>query len=71
LKLLKQSDIGSATWQRIKQHIEERLNTARLKNDGELDAIQTARLRGQIAELKYLADLDKPDPQMEDDAHLL
>lgn len=71
MKILKQSDVHSATWNRIKDHVEKRLAMLRLKNDGQLDAIQTAFLRGQIAELKLIADLDKPDPQIEEDAHLL
>lgn len=71
MKVLKQGDEHSEVWRRLKAHIVERLEMLRLKNDGALNPEETARIRGQIAELKYIADLDKPDPQIEADAHIL
>lgn len=47
---------------RRQDYAEARLASLRLKNDGDLDPIQTARLRGQIFELKQLLELDKPPP---------
>lgn len=52
----------SALWLKIKEHMESRLAVHRRKNDGDLDATQTARIRGRIAELLNLMAMDKPDP---------
>lgn len=42
-------------WLAIKAHLESRLERLRLMNDNEsLDAIQTAAIRGRIAEVKAL-----------------
>lgn len=71
LNILKQSDINSQTWKRIKDHVEQRIEMLRRKNDSNLDEIETAKIRGQIAELKFIAELDKPAPQLGEDAHIL
>jgi len=57
-----------AVWQKLKRHLEERLATMRAKNDGNLDEMKTARLRGQIAEVKALMSFgtDKPVVGIED-----
>lgn len=45
----------SPVWLAIKAHLESRLERLRLMNDNEsLDAIQTAAIRGRIAEVKAL-----------------
>lgn len=49
----------SPIWAKIKQHLQERLEVARARNDGDLDAIETARLRGRIQTLKELIALDE------------
>ena len=44
----------SLTWLKLKKHFEERLAELRRRNDSaNLDATETARLRGAIAEIKY------------------
>lgn len=58
--VLTSSDANSATWERIKKHLEERIERHRRENDKGLSMEDTAKLRGRIAELKYLLDLDKP-----------
>ena len=50
---------ASALWQKLEAHLRERLNMARLKNDGELSEVETARLRGQIFALKSLIALGR------------
>jgi len=45
----------------LKVHIEERLQKARERNDGDLDPVQTARLRGEISCLKRLLALGKDE----------
>ncbi len=52
---LSKTDRLSPVWVAIKAHLESRLERLRLMNDNEsLDAIQTAAIRGRIAEVKAL-----------------
>lgn len=46
-------------WNRIKAFLEGRLQSHRLDNDNNKSPEDTAKLRGRIAELKYLLDLDR------------
>ena len=62
-----QVDAQSAVWLKLKKHIGERLETLRAKNDADQDERKTSRLRGRIAELKYLMALDSPAPSLEAD----
>lgn len=55
-------DLLSPTWRAIRERAELRLDELRRKNDAELDEMQTAKLRGRIAELKELLALDRPAP---------
>lgn len=55
----------SDVWKRIREHLESRLEAQRRKNDGDLGLEDTAKVRGRIAELKYLLGLDKPAPAQE------
>ncbi len=41
-------------WMRLEKHLRERLAELRARNDADNDPVQTARLRGRIAELKDL-----------------
>lgn len=52
----------SATWLAIVEWAETRLESLRKKNDGNLEAIQTAHLRGQIAALKTILALPTAAP---------
>lgn len=52
------NDIQSQTWVKIRKHFEERLQDHRIKNDGTLSEIETARLRGKISEAIYILDLE-------------
>ena len=56
------ADKQSATWRRLRAHLEQELINKRGQNDGALDPIQTAKLRGHIESLKGLIALsdDKP-----------
>lgn len=67
-KVLEHSDINSLTWLRLKKHFEARLAYLRMQNDGDLDPIATARVRGEIRAVKSsLALGNSPDPAMEAD----
>lgn len=59
----------SQTWRCIVERTESRIADLRQRNDGELDAIATAKLRGRIAELKefVLAMGKDPSPAIEMD----
>lgn len=54
------ADLTSATWLSLKQHLQDRLATLRAQNDTEQTPEKTARLRGQIAEVKRLLALGEP-----------
>lgn len=58
----------SAVWKKVKEVLNERLDKHRASNDKNLDEVSTAKLRGQIAEIKFLLDLDKPNPAPTKDA---
>lgn len=67
LRLLGLSDRQSPTWRKLKTHFEQRLHELRAKNDNDLDAIATARVRGAIREVTYLLALGDQDPATEAD----
>jgi len=58
---LNQNDFASVTWQRLRLHLESRLRVLRLRNDANLNADETAHIRGQISALKTLLALEE-DP---------
>ena len=41
-------------WLKLEAHLQARVAILRAKNDGPLDALQTATIRGQITEVKAL-----------------
>lgn len=56
--IITDQDKHSAVWVKLKQHFQDRIEMLRLKNDGEIDEKMTQKLRGRIAELKELIDLE-------------
>lgn len=59
---LSKTDRLSPIWQVVKDHLEARLMRLRVMNENEsLDAIQTASIRGRIAEVKGLLSIGE-DP---------
>lgn len=57
--MLTQEDFKSPTWQRVSDHLETNLAMARQQNDKNLNAEETANLRGRISALKELLNLPK------------
>lgn len=51
-------------WMRLEQHFRRRLDELRKQNDGPLDEVRTAHLRGRIAEVGALLDLAEPLPRL-------
>ena len=49
---LSNEDKKSKLWRKLKEHWESRLETLRTQNDGDKNDIDTAKLRGRIAEIK-------------------
>ena len=59
---LSKTDRISPIWQVVKDHLEARLMRLRVMNENEsLDAVQTASIRGRIAEVKGLLSIGE-DP---------
>lgn len=63
---LTKNDIASAAWQKVKGHLEQRIDDLRTQNDGALSELDTARLRGRIAECKALLALEQDLPAQHD-----
>jgi len=60
--MLSESDKRNPLWLRLSDHLRKRLADLRGRNDGPLDEMQTAALRGQIQSLKGLLALAEMPP---------
>jgi hypothetical protein len=58
-------DRASIEWIRIKEHSQKRLAELRADNDGDLDEVETARIRGMILMCKEIIALDQDKPVLE------
>lgn len=58
-------DFRSETWRALEEMATAKLEDLRRKNDGQLDVVQTAHLRGRIAATKELLTLAHPAPAQE------
>lgn len=58
-----------ALWKKISDHLSDQIAVLRAKNDGEWDAVETARLRGKISAYKELLALGDPGPSEVADEH--
>ena len=52
----------SALWKKLSAYLEDRIQTYRLKNDGDMSELDTARLRGKIAACKEFLAVGEPAP---------
>ena len=57
--ILTEGEKNSTLWQRIETHLKDKLEECRAKNDGDLDKIQTAKMRGRIQTYRDLLALGK------------
>lgn len=60
---LTEGEVHSPAWQKVEKYLRHKLAVKRIENDdggGHLSEMQTAKLRGRIAELKELLAL-KPE----------
>lgn len=62
---LTREERNSPLWRKLLSHYEERLDSLRLQNDGEKDSLETANLRGRIAECKALISLNREKTDIE------
>lgn len=70
LERLDDHDANGAVWKKLKAHLDTELNNLRKSNDGiGNDAVQTAFIRGRIAQVKALLALDKGPAQVADDGN--
>jgi hypothetical protein len=60
--VLNENDLQSQSWLKLKRFLEERLAKLRAMNDNDLGETRTARLRGQIAEVRHLLSLAESRP---------
>jgi hypothetical protein len=63
--VLSEGEKNHPLWLRLKAHLEERLSTLRVLNDKVQDEASTAALRGAVAEVKRLINLDRPHRAIE------
>lgn len=54
----------SALWKKIEAHLNERIEVCRRKNDGDLNEIETAKLRGALSAFKQMLALGADLPPM-------
>jgi hypothetical protein len=53
-EVLKYEEVSSAAWQKLKEHINKKIEAKRKANDKDHDEVKTAKLRGEIKALKEL-----------------
>ncbi len=63
--VLSPQDIQGATWNKVLQYLNQRLDTKRAENDNSKTIEGTEKLRGRIAEIKNLMSLGQPEPEYE------
>lgn len=60
--ILSEEEKRNPLWTRLMKHFEERLQELRLMNDATRSEVDTANLRGKIAEIKELIRLNEFRP---------
>jgi len=58
-------DRASIEWIAVKEHCEKRLEELRIENDNDLNAADTATLRGKIEFAKEILDMEKSEQKLE------
>lgn len=59
---LSREEKNSRLWMRLMSHFEERLALLRSQNDGDRSEMETAKIRGSIAEIKQFIALNSDLP---------
>ena len=55
-------EVQTVVWLKIQAHFQDRLASMRKRNDNPLSELETATLRGRIAEIKEILSLAEPPP---------
>lgn len=64
---LQEHEIKSPLWAKLKEHCQNELTILRERNDGPLSDIETARLRGRIAQIRAFLELEtQPDKGLDE-----
>ena len=63
--VLTEADKRSQLWVDLMVHWESKIEGLRLQNEGEKSEIETANLRGRIAELRANLNLNKDQPKID------
>ncbi len=63
--ILNPAELANPVFVKLVEHWEEELGRLRAQNDADLDEIETAKLRGRIAQLKQNLALTTPPPLIE------
>lgn len=61
MKLTRHEQINPL-WMKLEAHFKDRLNSLRCMNDGEKNEVETANMRGRIAEVKAMLALAEELP---------
>ena len=65
--ILTDAELNSPLWLKLLAHWKDELTTVRALNDGELDEIKTAALRGRIKQIKRNLELGVEQKKIEVD----
>lgn len=64
--ILTAEDKASGLWSRLSKHLDAELAKMRALNDGDKNEVDTAHLRGRIAQIKAIQSLAKDLPVFEE-----
>lgn len=65
--VLDANDLQTAVWRKIKEHIEAKRARACIRLEGDLDPVETSKVRGELKAYRHLLALGHPSPAP--DAH--
>lgn len=64
---LSERELNDPLWMKLKSHYEAHLIQLRASNDNEKTDIETARLRGRIAQVKAFLAMGTPMPEIDNE----
>lgn len=67
-EILTKFDLSQPTWIKVKNYLEAELLKLRVRNDEDMNEVETALLRGEIKRIKMLLALEKEPVEIEDDS---
>lgn len=61
-------ELQSSTWLKLEAYLQQKLADLRSQNDGDMSMEATARLRGRVAQVKFILSLRENSEAMQPDA---